>query len=69
MFAELLAWRKKTMEPDKPIEIERQLRRLQAELDDAIWDGSDPDKIKYLRRRIEIVKLKLELGEKYDASH
>lgn len=54
---------------DKPIELERLLRRLQAELDDAIWDGTNPDKIKLLRRRIEIIKLKLEMGEKYDASH
>jgi hypothetical protein len=52
----------------KPIDLKQLLRRLEKELDDALWEGSDPDKIKNLRKRIDMVKLKLDLGQTHDAN-
>jgi hypothetical protein len=53
---------------DKPVDLKQLLRRLEKELDDALWEGSDPDKIKNLRRRIDTIKMKLSLGETHDFS-
>jgi hypothetical protein len=53
---------------DKPVDLKQLLRRLEKELDDALWEGSDPDKIKNLRKRIDAIKMKLSLGETHEVS-
>lgn len=51
---------------DKPVDLKLELKRLEKELDDLLWDGSNPQEINRVRDRIETIKLKLELGETHD---
>lgn len=61
---------KKEIPPiSKPIDLKLEFKRLEKELDDLLWERSNPQEINRVRKRIEVVKLKLGMGQTHDADH
>lgn len=58
--------RKPEVTPHKMGYLKDLLRRYQQELDEAEWNDELPSTIAFLRRRVEMAKIQIALGEVYD---
>ena len=53
---------------EKPTCLRLEAKRLNKELDELLWNGATTDEIKPVATRLEIVNLKLNMGETHDWS-
>lgn len=58
--------RKQEVTPHKMGYLKDLLRKYQQELDEAEWNDELPSTIAFLRRRVEMAKIQIALGEVYD---
>ena len=51
---------------EKPTCLLLEAKRLNKELDELLWNGATPEEVKPVKSRLEVVELKLKMGETHD---
>lgn len=53
---------------EKPTCLLLEAKRLNKELDELLWNGAAPEEIRSVKNRLDMVELKLNMGETHDWS-